>query len=181
MSEAAVRAERADPTGIKIAFDPVVQRMTGVTAHGFVPFDVPFITEITPGLWQGGCRKGLILPKFIKHLVSLYAWESYKVKHDLATTLSIRMYDAEDQDADAVSDIARWVNACRKSGPVLVHCQAGLNRSSLVTARALMLDGMTADEAIGLLREKRSPACLCNPAFAEWLLAQDDRDELRHG
>jgi hypothetical protein len=65
------------------------------------------------------------------------------------------------------------VTARRKTGPCLVHCQAGLNRSSLVVARVLMLEGATADEAIGLLREKRSPACLCNPAFEEWLRARD--------
>jgi len=61
------------------------------------------------------------------------------------------------------------VNACREDGPTLVHCQAGLNRSSLVAARALVLGGMTADDAIALIREKRSPACLCNPAFERWL------------
>jgi protein-tyrosine phosphatase len=41
--------------------------------------------------------------------------------------------------------------------------------SSLVTARALVLSGLTADEAIALIREKRSPACLCNPSFERWL------------
>jgi hypothetical protein len=28
---------------------------------------------------------------------------------------------------------------------------------------------MSADEAITLIREKRSPPCLCNPAFERWL------------
>jgi protein-tyrosine phosphatase len=162
-----------DPTGIKIAFDPTRQRMTGTTKHGFMPFDEPFISEITPGLWQGGCKNGLILPKFIKHVVSLYRWEEYKAKHDLASTLTVRMIDGVDQETGMVDEIARWVNACRKSGPTAVHCQAGLNRSSLVVARALMLDGMTADAAITLIREKRSPACLCNPAFEEWLRGLD--------
>jgi protein-tyrosine phosphatase len=50
-----------------------------------------------------------------------------------------------------------------------VHCQAGLNRSSLVVGRALMLGGMTADDAIVLIRRKRSPACLSNPSFERWL------------
>jgi hypothetical protein len=62
-----------------------------------------------------------------------------------------------------------WVNLCRTTGPVLVHCQAGLNRSSLVAARALMLDGRTAGDAIRTVREKRSPACLCNRAFEDYL------------
>jgi protein-tyrosine phosphatase len=50
-----------------------------------------------------------------------------------------------------------------------VHCQAGLNRSSLVIARALILSGMPSVAAIALIREKRSPACLSNPSFERWL------------
>jgi protein-tyrosine phosphatase len=36
-----------------------------------------------------------------------------------------------------------------------------------------MLDGVTAANAIALLRAKRSPACLCNPAFERHLLSLD--------
>jgi protein-tyrosine phosphatase len=54
-----------------------------------------------------------------------------------------------------------------------VHCQAGLNRSGLVTALALILNGMSPERAIGLLRQKRTPLVLCNGAFEAWLLGQD--------
>ena len=67
-----------DPTAIEIDFDPTVQRMKGVTVHGGMPFDVPIISEIGPNLWQGGCQDGLILPCFVRHLVSLYLWEHYR-------------------------------------------------------------------------------------------------------
>lgn len=154
-----------DPTKIDIKFDPTQQRMSGIAYHGNTPFDVPFISEIAENLWQGGCETGLILPKFIKHLVSLYPWEQYTVEHELDSALVVRMYDSEDQAFHQVDAIAAWVNECRKDGPTLVHCQAGLNRSSLVAARALTLNGVTGVEAINTLREKRSPACLCNPAF----------------
>ena len=40
---------------------------------------------------------------------------------------------------------------------------------SLVAGAALVLSGMRPDDAIALLREKRSQAVLCNPAFAAWL------------
>lgn len=159
----------SDPTAIEISFDPTVQRMKGITAHGGLAFDVPFISEIGFNLWQGGCRDGLVLPKFIKHLVSLYPWEQYEIKHPLDSILIVRMYDSEDQSFDQVEELARWVNVCRATGPVLVHCQAGLNRSSLVAARALMLGGITADDAIRRVREKRSTACLCNRAFEAYL------------
>jgi protein-tyrosine phosphatase len=164
----------ADPTGIKIDFDPTRQRMTGVTYHGDTPFDVPFVTEIAPNLWQGGCRKGLMLPRFFRHVVSLYPWEQYKVKHELDSAFTIRAYDSLEQGTAFVPALATWVNACRETGPVLVHCQAGLNRSSLVTAMALIQEGSSGDEAIALIREKRSPACLCNPAFEAWLRQFDD-------
>jgi protein-tyrosine phosphatase len=165
----------ADPTRIALRTDPRNLRMTGTTAHGLIPFDVPFITEIAPDLWQGGCADGLVLPDHIKHLVSLYPWESYTVRHELDSAVAVRMHDSTDQAIEQIPALAAWVNICRKDGPVLVHCQAGLNRSSLVTAMALMLGGMTAEAAIALLREKRSPACLCNPAFERWLRTQAPR------
>jgi protein-tyrosine phosphatase len=158
-----------DPTRIKIDVDPRSQRMVGVSAHGLKPFDVPFISEIVPDLWLGGCEDGLVLPDFIENLVSLYPWESYTVNHELDSSLEVRMYDSLDQVFHHVDSIATWVNACRDSGPTLVHCQAGLNRSSLVVVRALVLDGMEVDTAIALVREKRSEVCLCNPSFERWL------------
>ena len=160
-----------DPTKIDIQFDPQRQHMVGISAHGLMHFDVPFISEILPDLWLGGCEDGLILPGFIEHLVSLYPWETYTVRHDLGSSLEVRMYDSVDQAFHQVDSIAAWVNSCREFGPTLVHCQAGLNRSSLVVGRALILSGMPAADAIALIREKRSPACLSNPSFERWLSA----------
>ena len=114
--------------------------MTGITVHGNIPFDVPFVSEIAPNMWQGGCQNGLVLPPFIKHLVSLYPWEAYEIRHEIHSGLAILMYDRIDQEFSRVDAIAAWVNACRDDGPTLVHCQAGLNRSSFVAARALVLD-----------------------------------------
>ncbi len=158
-----------DPTRIDIEFDPQRQHMVGISAHGYRRFDVPFISEVLPDLWLGGCEDGLILPVFIKNLVSLYPWETYTVQHELQSSLEVRMFDSVDQAFDQVDHIADWVNSCRNTGPTLVHCQAGLNRSSLVVARALMLRGMTAADAISVIREKRSPVCLSNPSFERWL------------
>ena len=159
----------ADPTRIDIDFDPREQRMRGRAYHGNTPFDVPYISQITDDLWTGGCTDGLVLPPEIAHVVSLYPWEAYTIKHELRSLLSVRMYDSEDQGFEQVNAIAAWVNVCRRDGPTLVHCQAGLNRSGLVAARALTLDGMSGSEAISLLREKRSPAVLCNRAFELWI------------
>lgn len=159
-----------DPTRINIATDPHTQRMRGVATHGHVPFDVPYMSLVDETLYVGGCAKGLFLPTNIEHVVSLYPWEKYTVKHELVTELSVRMYDdLAGPNREQVEAIARLVNVCRKSGPTLVHCQAGLNRSNLVAATALILDGVSPVTAVRTLRKARSRAILCNPVFLDWL------------
>jgi hypothetical protein len=164
--------ESSDPTRIDIEFDPREQRMNGIAHHGRTPFDVPYISQIDETLWVGGCTDGLNLPLDIAHVVSLYPWESYAYHDHVRTLLQVYMYDSLDQSMEQVGATAAWVNACRKDGATLVHCQAGLNRSNLVAATALILDGLAPADAIALLREKRSPAVLCNPAFEYHLLSR---------
>lgn len=159
----------SDPTAIPIEFDPREQRMVGTAIHGDTPFDVPFVSHIEGNLWTGGCQTGLILPKNIVHLVSLYQWERYKIGHKLASESYHFFYDADVPDVEHLRALSAWVRYCMMDGPTLVHCQAGLNRSGLVAALVLMDAGRTADEAITLLRAKRSPAVLCNPKFERWL------------
>jgi protein-tyrosine phosphatase len=56
---------------------------------------------------------------------------------------------------------------------VLVHCQAGLNRSSLVVAEYLIrYEGLTGPKAVQMIRESRSQVCLCNPDFDRWVCAR---------
>jgi protein-tyrosine phosphatase len=160
-----------DPTAFEIDFDPTVQRMRGTAVHGNKYFDVPFISEIVPGFYQGGCQDGLILPPNIKHVISLYKWEKYTIQHELESSLTVTMYDSlQGPDREQILALATWVNVCRQTGPTLVHCQAGLNRSGLVAGLALVLDGMPNETAIAVLRANRSGAVLCNPVFDKWLL-----------
>lgn len=162
-----------DPTAIDIKLDPMRQHLVGITAHKHLPFDVPVISEVAPNLWQGGCREGLVLPDFVTHLVSLYPWEQYDIRHTIDSEMYVRMYDSAEQGFEQVDALAAWVNVCRETGPVLVHCQVGLNRSSLVAARAMVLsDEADPAGAIAVLRERRSAACLCNEAFEAWLLGE---------
>ena len=58
---------------------------------------------------------------------------------------------------------------------VLIRCQAGLNRSGLVTALILIKDGMSPERAIELIRECRGEDALFNQNFADWLLADGMR------
>jgi protein-tyrosine phosphatase len=130
------------------------------------------MSQISENLWQGGTIQDLVLPNFIENFVSLYPWESYEVRHELNSCLYVRMYDDVTQSTAQVLDIASWVNSCRRQGVTAVVCQAGLNRSSLVVGTAMVLAGeMTGEEAVNHIRSRRSPACLCNPAFERWLAA----------
>jgi protein-tyrosine phosphatase len=170
--------EFEDPTAFDIEFDARTERMVGIATHGYTPFDVPFISQIEDNLWQGGCEYGLVLPDFIRHVISLYKWEDY-VHGPLDSHEIVTMYDSAGVvDGDEVDRLANLVNDRLATGdPVLVHCQAGLNRSSLIAARSMMLrenNPLSADDAITLIRDRRSPACLCNPTFEQWLR---DRDE----
>jgi protein-tyrosine phosphatase len=156
--------------------------MTGRTLHGGIDFDLPWQSEIVPGVWQGGVENGMALTARFVHVVSLYRWGGYRPHPAVRSSLTVTMLDSgdlADLDGASIHRTAEWVNACRRDlGPdeaVLVHCQAGLNRSGVVTALALMLNGdvATADEAIALLRARRGEAVLCNPLFVTWLRSQE--------
>jgi protein-tyrosine phosphatase len=59
----------------------------------------------------------------------------------------------------------RWLAGDR----ILVRCQAGLNRSGLITCLILMLKGYSQIEAIELIRNKRSEVALFNRNYISWL------------
>lgn len=64
----------------------------------------------------------------------------------------------------------RWKQGDR----VLIRCQAGLNRSGLITALILIKDGCTAEKAISLIRESRGEDALFNTHFTNWLLTEGE-------
>lgn len=146
--------------------DLTTHHINGVARMGNIPFACPLITQVEGNLWQGGVPP-IEVPPYFQFVLSLYPWEKYKVPE----TTTIRrefLYDS-DEVPFIVPELARWVNEKRKIGPTLVHCQAGLNRSALVVAVALVLEGMSPTEAIMLLRERRSPAVLCNQTFETYV------------
>lgn len=75
-------------------------------------------------------------------------------------------------DSETLRGIASLIAACLRSGAVVyVHCQAGMNRSALATARILMEQGMTAEEAIATVRERRRGSL--SEAYADWLRSEE--------
>ncbi len=156
--------------------DLTSHHIEGFALHGDTPFKVPLFSHIQGNLWMGGCPVKVAPNEFeyIVNLVSLYPWwEPYAIaKFQVHTRVHLND-ELEIPSEDRLYALARCVNAYRRYGPTLVHCQAGLNRSGLVAALALIEEGMKAVDAITLLRNKRSPAVLCNRAFEEWLLTRD--------
>lgn len=70
--------------------------------------------------------------------------------------------------AAIATDAANLVARCHKRGErILVTCTAGLNRSALVTALAILklYPKMTADQVITLIRQRRSYNALFNKSF----------------
>lgn len=133
-------------------------------------FNAPLISHIGGNLWVGGCRNGVRLDDDFKHVISLYKWERYVLGPDTEYH-EFTMYDSgAEVDSDFVNDIAHLAWECMAEGKTLIHCQAGLNRSNLIAAAALIKDGHTPEDAIEVLREKRSPMVLCNWVFEDWLL-----------
>lgn len=76
-----------------------------------------------------------------------------------------------------IDDVVERVVICCQKGPTFVHCSAGLNRSGLIAALALVKTGSyTPAEAIKLLREKRSTEMLSNKLFEQRILKGPLRD-----
>lgn len=152
--------------------DPRRRRLNAWSNYGGHRLTMPFMTEVATNLWHGGVENGLRLPDFVDYKLSLYPWEDYTYSATKEIeTLTVEMYDDVNQGFDQIEELAIWVNERRKDGVVFVHCQAGLNRSSLVVAKALVMNGDVASgaDAVELIRHKRDIACLCNPAFEKWV------------
>jgi hypothetical protein len=159
---------------LMINTDFTSHHIEGIAREGNTPFNVPLITKFDDTLWQGGCINGVSLNGQFRHIVSLYPWERFNPGRELDSFLEVRLYDCGTiPDPIQLRWLAGWINRCRKTGPVLVHCQAGLNRSGLLTGLALVLDGMKPADAIAQMRKQRCSAVLCNKAFETWLLQQN--------
>jgi protein-tyrosine phosphatase len=79
--------------------------------------------------------------------------------------------DSAGADMTLVEATAEWAVArLRQGARILVHCHAGRNRSSLVSAILLMeLHGLTGQQAVDHVRRVR-PNALATEAFVEYLL-----------
>jgi hypothetical protein len=142
--------------------------------------------QIQPGLFMGGtlkedlCQGEAGRNPLRNHLpfdaiATMYSWA--KPAYWGIQEMRYGFLDASivDMDKDRLGEIVGWAHKHWKKGDrVLIRCQAGLNRSGLVTALVLMLAGVSADDAISCIRRYRSPDALFNTEYVSWLLSEGE-------
>ncbi|MFG3227428.1 protein phosphatase [Kitasatospora sp. NPDC048194] len=135
--------------------------------------------EIVPGLWMGGhyCTPpgGDLEPAVVAGefdlVVSLFTLPG----HGPGEGVEHLVREVPDDPLSpgqllAVQEAARYTaTAVRQGRRTLVRCHSGYNRSGLVVSQALVEVGYGTDEAIRLVRERRSPWALNNPVFVDYL------------
>lgn len=149
--------------------------------------NIPLFNEVAPNLFMGGTSDLATIDKAqqLKHfdgknefdcVVTLYAWAAPANWGVEERRFGFPDAELIDEYLPVIIDLAQWAFEKWQSGlRVNIRCQAGLNRSGLVTALVLMMSGLSADAAIDRLREKRSTYALCNGEFEHWLLAEADK------
>ena len=139
-------------------------------------------SEILPNLWLGGTADedvityNLRTPRITQAdwdtVVTMYAAANPADWHVREIRYGVWDSAMTDFDHEDLFDIVRLAHVDWKRGKrVLIRCQAGWNRSSLIMALVLIRDGWPAADAIRLMRAQRSPYVLCNRDFENWLMS----------
>lgn len=130
--------------------------------------------EIAHNLWQGSApQDGKLLRKAGFHALVLAARE-YQPTFRGIKIFRLKLDDVRQpltlRQRIAVHQAATWVCDQMNKGRVLVTCQAGLNRSGLVSAAALIMKGEHPRFAVTIVRMSRQWA-LNNQYFVDYLLS----------
>jgi len=137
--------------------------------------------EILPNLFISGTLDHDVVenPMNYTELMGPYPFDSVVTMYGHARPLGYYVREQRFGIADAEIDplsvpeilqLADWLFSELKLGKtVAARCQAGWNRSGLIVALVLLKDGFTAEEAISLIRDRRSPNALCNPHFVKFI------------
>ncbi|WP_158566523.1 DUF4326 domain-containing protein [Micromonospora craterilacus] len=148
-----------------------------------IPYAPDAWNEIIPGLFMGGHDRlatpgehppavDVVVGDEFDVVISLYRrWGSGPaagVEHHYLNIPDGALLPADARRCAELAGIA--AAAVRAGRRALIRCQAGYNRSGLVTALTLIRLGRTAGEAIDLIQARRSPYALFNGHFVEHLL-----------
>lgn len=154
------------------------------------PHHKPLATwsEVLPNLWQGGTDDQDVFTQYDKPAITKASFDSVYTFYSFANPVDwfvkevrLGFYDNDELtiQPSQLYELAEQAHKEWKQGKrVLIRCQAGLNRSGLLTALVLIKDGFAPSQAISLMRETRSEYVLMNPFFEEWLLNAEHFSEL---
>jgi protein-tyrosine phosphatase len=135
--------------------------------------------EIIPGLFMGGhirqAPSGERIPVIVAAefdvVLSLYRKDGHgpadAVEHHCREIPDGPLTAAQLTDVCELAEMATV--AVRAGRKVLARCHSGYNRSGLVAAQALVLLGYRVDDAIFLVRYRRSKWALNNRLFVDYL------------
>ncbi|MEU3344101.1 protein phosphatase [Streptomyces sp. NPDC006700] len=136
-------------------------------------------SEIVPGLWMGGHEfrtlSGRLELAVVRDQFDLVQTLLRLPGHGPDPGVEHHVWPIPDGPLDGtqlagVIRLARAAcDALDQDRRVLVRCYSGYNRSGLVIAHALVRQGRSADEAIRLIRARRSPWALHNELFVDYL------------
>ncbi|GHF62208.1 protein-tyrosine phosphatase family protein [Streptomyces griseosporeus] len=137
--------------------------------------------EIVPGLWMGGHqfrgRTGQVEFAVVRDEFELVQTLLRLPGHGPDPGVEHQVWPIPDGPLDGtqLAGVIRLAEAACEAldggRRVLVRCWHGYNRSALVVAHALIRRGHAPDEAIRLIRSRRSPWALHNELFVAYLRA----------
>ncbi|CAL9527580.1 hypothetical protein SUDANB58_03975 [Streptomyces sp. enrichment culture] len=138
-------------------------------------------SEIAPGLWMGGHEfrrgAGRLESAVVRNEFDLVQTLLCLPGHGPDPGVEHHVWPIPDGPLDGtqlagVMRLAEAADTALGAGrKVLVRCYHGYNRSGLVVAQVLIRRGRSAEEAIRLVRARRSPWALHNERFVEYLRA----------
>ncbi|MFI6561846.1 dual specificity protein phosphatase family protein [Streptomyces sp. NPDC050534] len=138
-------------------------------------------SEIVPGLWMGGHqfrnRTGDLEFAVVRDEFDLVQTLLRLPGHGPDPGVEHHVWAIPDGPLDGtqLAGVMRLAQAASEAldegRKVLVRCYHGYNRSGLVIAHALVRRGHSAEQAIRLIRSRRSPWALHNELFVEYLRA----------
>lgn len=151
--------------------------------HQLLPWPTTQWDEIIPNLYQGGTDRmhmGEVVDVVVKDefgaVFSFFWGNPKKYGPDPGVPqVHYQIPDGELSDVELaqIKSLAKAVALSVHNGvKTLVRCQAGYNRSGLVTALALVEMGYSAHDAVELIRAKRSPNALFRLAFLRYIIEE---------
>lgn len=147
----------------------IEHELQGVIVSG-IEVKMPRYSQIEGGLWVGGLPP-VAAPTQFDFIINLNPGMAYHL-HRHQVQVCHLMYDERRlPDPKPIGWVVKIALGFLKSGPTLIHCREGLNRSPFIAALVLIEQGMTPAAAVQLLKEKRHAAIFSNDTYEKQLLS----------